>query len=232
MKTKLFCITYAGGSANAYAVWKNYLSDDVEMVPVELAGRGKRMGEPFYSSWKEAADDVYSAIRNSLREGEEYAVYGHSMGCWIAFEVLDMIRKNHDSQPVTAYFSANTPPHLESGEEKISFLDDDEFAEKIVELGDTPPEIMKGELRNFFLPVLRADYRLVEMYDHKDRNVAFDYDIHVLYGEKDTTEKNDLMEWQKYTNKGFHIHGFSGGHMFFRDDAPETTDYINRTISN
>ena len=88
------------------------------------------------------------------------------------------------------------------------------------------------DMRNFFLPILRADYNLVETYIHRNRNISFDCDIHVLYGKRDHIDKNSLIEWKKYTNKDFHIKGFDGGHMFFRDNFYETTDYINQTVAH
>lgn len=41
-KVKLFCIPYAGGSASIYLRWKKYFKEQVEIYPIELAGRGKR----------------------------------------------------------------------------------------------------------------------------------------------------------------------------------------------
>lgn len=231
MKIKLFCIAYAGGSAAAYSLWNKCLSSDIELIPIELAGRGKRASESFYKTLEEAADDVYSILIKNI-EGSDYALYGHSMGSWIAFEVLERLKRNHDKQPVTVFFSANTPPHLEPDEEKISDLNDDDFSNRIIAMGDTPKEILTGDMRNFFLPILRADYNLVETYIHRNRNISFDCDIHVLYGKRDHIDKNSLIEWKKYTNKDFHIKGFDGGHMFFRDNFYETTDYINQTVAH
>ncbi len=44
--TKLFCVPFAGGSAANFTAWKKYLHDSIELNPVELSGRGKRLNEP------------------------------------------------------------------------------------------------------------------------------------------------------------------------------------------
>ena len=45
-RLRLFCLPYAGGSAvRIYGAWDRYLPADIEVVPVELAGRGSRIGE-------------------------------------------------------------------------------------------------------------------------------------------------------------------------------------------
>ncbi|MEB9902773.1 thioesterase domain-containing protein, partial [Bacillus cereus] len=49
-KTKLFCFPHAGGSAFSYAKWKNYFNPYIEIVPIELAGRGYRIEENLYGS--------------------------------------------------------------------------------------------------------------------------------------------------------------------------------------
>ncbi len=44
-KITLFCIPYAGGSAVIYSKGEKYIDACIEIVPVELAGRGKRFDE-------------------------------------------------------------------------------------------------------------------------------------------------------------------------------------------
>ena len=230
MKSKLFCISYAGGSANCYAIWNKYLSKDIDLIPIELAGRGKRMGEPFYDSWESLAKDIYKKIVDNINDGDNYAIYGHSMGSWITYEVVKRIYKNNINKPYELFFSANSPPHLEPKEEKISSLPDDDFAKKIYDMGDTPKEILSGELKNFFLPILRSDYKLVESYPHKKENIIFDCPIHVLYGTKDNLDYDDLIQWKKYAGSDFYINSFDGGHMFFKEKSLETVNYLNSTM--
>ena len=85
-KIKLFCFPYAGGSAAAYNKWRQYLDKHIELRPVELAGRGRRIYDPLYQSIEEAVDDVYQLISPELAKGP-YAFFGHSMGGIIAYEL-------------------------------------------------------------------------------------------------------------------------------------------------
>jgi len=45
-KINLFCFPYAGGSVSVFNRWRLYLPPSIELKPVELAGRGRRMREP------------------------------------------------------------------------------------------------------------------------------------------------------------------------------------------
>lgn len=59
-KIKLICIPYAGGSAQVYKKWEKYIHSSVEVVPIELAGRGKRLLNPFIENIRKIAQ--YSII--------------------------------------------------------------------------------------------------------------------------------------------------------------------------
>ncbi|MGV7927253.1 thioesterase II family protein, partial [Mycobacterium kansasii] len=43
---RLFCLPYSGASAMIYARWRRLVPSWLEVVPVELPGRGRRMDEP------------------------------------------------------------------------------------------------------------------------------------------------------------------------------------------
>lgn len=51
---KLFCLPYAGSSCNIYYPWKSKFPSSIEIVPIELAGRGKRFDEPQYKEFNQA----------------------------------------------------------------------------------------------------------------------------------------------------------------------------------
>ncbi|MFH4077473.1 thioesterase domain-containing protein, partial [Acinetobacter baumannii] len=78
-KIKLFCFHHAGGSSSAYYNWKDYLNKDIEIIPIELAGRGKRLKVPVYTSMEEAVLDIYDLMKPNL-DGSPFAIFGHSVG--------------------------------------------------------------------------------------------------------------------------------------------------------
>lgn len=47
---RLFCLPYAGGNASIFRRWSDSLPPFIEVVPIEIPGRGAGMGEkPFKS---------------------------------------------------------------------------------------------------------------------------------------------------------------------------------------
>ena len=61
-KCQIFCLPYAGGSSLIYSDWRTLLSSHIEIVPIEMNGRGKRLVEPFYKDTQEAAEDILKQI--------------------------------------------------------------------------------------------------------------------------------------------------------------------------
>lgn len=230
-KIKLFCLPYAGGSATLYARWKKLLHSSIELVPVELAGRGKKYNIPFYDGFNAAVIDIYDAVRSEAGD-EPYALFGHSMGCLLVYELFFKMIDNNYREPEHIFFSGRYPPHIKK-EEKIHYtMPDDKFLEEIIKYGGTPKEILEHkELLNIFIPILKADYRILDDYTFAGRTDKFNFDITVLTGtQDDEVEMNDLEEWSKYTKKGYRYHQFEGGHFFINQYAEDITDIINKTL--
>ena len=149
-KIKLFCIPYAGGSAVLYSKWKNHLPESIELRPIELAGRGSRIQEPFYLNVREAVDDIYSMIYEEI-QSSQYILFGHSMGAMLSYELAQKIKNEGANQPLHLFFSGKTVPHLPVSEEKkYHLLSEEDFKDKIINLGGTPPDFFDHpELWNF-----------------------------------------------------------------------------------
>ena len=84
-KIKLICIPCAGGMSYTYLKWMRYLDPLIKLVPIELSGRGSRNDSPLYRNFNEAIDDVFNEVEPYLNG--DYAIFGHSMGSNIAYEL-------------------------------------------------------------------------------------------------------------------------------------------------
>lgn len=102
-KIKLFCFPYAGGSAQIFHSWSNYLSSQIEIIPVELSSRGRRFNEPLYKNFDELLNDVFNQIHNDIIQ-TPYAFFGHSLGALIAFELVHKIIADNLPSPKQVFF--------------------------------------------------------------------------------------------------------------------------------
>ena len=76
---RLFCFHGAGENAVMYHKWAKYLPAHIELVNVQLPGRGTRLGEDPYNSLDRMLDEFLPEFKAYL--DKEFYLFGHSMGC-------------------------------------------------------------------------------------------------------------------------------------------------------
>ncbi|MFC7723135.1 thioesterase II family protein [Nonomuraea recticatena] len=82
---RLFCLPYAGGGSVEYQQWADLLPATVEVAPVHLPGRERRIRQQPYTVMKELVADLADGLEPYL--DRPYALFGYSLGAWVAFEV-------------------------------------------------------------------------------------------------------------------------------------------------
>jgi len=230
MKIKLFCIPYAGGSANAYMGWKRYFDKSIEVRPIELSGRGRRMNSPMYNNIDEVVEDLHRLIESETGKSA-YAFFGHSMGSTIVYELSRRISKLSGKEPLHLFVSGSTAPSVKGKDEKIHNLSDDEFKEKIMAYDGTPKEFFENkELSEFFLPILRSDFKIIESYEYIEKDYKLNCNLTAFWGIKDNMVEKDVAEWSNHTNGSFEIYRFDGGHFFINEYIDSITGIINKTL--
>jgi medium-chain acyl-[acyl-carrier-protein] hydrolase len=228
-KTKLFCFPYAGGSSMVYTKWKKHLDNSIELKPIELAGRGKRFLQPFKYNMDDTVNDIYNIIKEEIDESP-YSLLGHSMGSLIVYELNKKIKEAGLKAPVHAFFSGSKPPHMRDSK-ALYKLPDDEFKDEIFKMEGTPKELLENkELLEIFLPVLRADYTIVDTYKCNEECIKLNCDMSVLYGKKDDVTVDEIVAWKNYTNRDCKIYGFEGGHFFIHNNIENIVKIINNTL--
>lgn len=228
---KLFCFPYAGGSSLIYKEWQDYLGDGIKVLPYELAGRGRRIRETSYSSLKDAAERILADIGGSLYI-EPYCLFGHSMGAMIVLKLLEEIRTKACPLPEHVFLSGACPPHINNRSD-YHLLPDREFIDVLKFYGGTPSEFFENqELLDFFLPILRNDFKLA-CYKRKELLKPFNTDFTVLYGQDEVNfTYTDASEWEKYSIAKCFIHKVKGSHFFINESPKAVLDIVKSTIAS
>ncbi|MGH0606505.1 thioesterase II family protein [Bacillus mycoides] len=231
-KTKLFCCPHAGGSAFSYSKWKNYFNPHIEVVPIELAGRGYRIEESLYQSMEEAVNDVYNSIVKKL-DNSLYILYGHSMGSLIAYELARKIQDSNNVLPEFLVLSGRNHPNSKIKNIRHN-LPDEQFKNEVIAMGGTSTEVLQSEeLMGIFLPILRADFKIVETYIHNNNIRACDIDFLVLNGKNDElTTYDEVKKWKQYTSKSCTFNSFEGNHFFLNENIEEIASGIIRKLES
>lgn len=229
---RLFCVSYAGGSASIYSKWKEMIDKSIEIIPVEMPGRGTRFCEKICGNMEDLVNDIYSKLENQFIS-EDYMIYGHSMGSWVVYSLTQRIREKGIRLPERLFLSGKEAPYIKKNSLVYHKMNDKEFIEKIYDLGGTPRELLENkELLEIYIPILKNDYKVIETCKYKKPDKAFNFDITIFNGIKDTLTEEDISAWSKYTSKNFNIYNFDGGHFFIHDYAKQMLDIIYNQTKN
>ncbi len=227
-RVTVFCFPYAGGSAAVYNRWKAYLSPELVLEPVELAGRGRRMNEDLYGSIDEAVEDVFQQTAGMLNRGP-YVLFGHSMGAAIVFGLVHKLQAMGHRMPLHVFFSGRGAPHIrKSNEKKYHLMGDALFREEIIQLGGTPAEFFEyPQLLSMYMPVLRNDFRIVETEELVNTILPLNVSISVFLGKDDHLTSEQCTGWKDHTQKDCVLYYFNGGHFFLQEQTAEVVARVN-----
>lgn len=226
---KLFCFPYAGGTSQIYRSWDQYLPPTVEVIAVELPGRGSRLREPAFVSLPDLVQALTTAMIPMLNG--PFAFFGHSMGAIIAFELARSMRRLFDREPEVLCASGRRAPQVPSDKPHTYDLPKDEFIAELKRIDGTPREVLEhAELMELVLPLLRADFQLIETYEY-DEGPPLSCPITAYGGESDEEECGELMSmWQSQTTSDFALHLLPGDHFFLRSSQPRLLGLLSRQL--
>ncbi|NJM88209.1 MAG: thioesterase [Hydrococcus sp. RU_2_2] len=210
---RLFCFPYAGGGTWSFRDWSDDLPDTIEVCSIELPGRGTQMKSPPFTQLQPLVCAIADALRLYL--DKPFAFFGHSMGGLVSFEVARLLRKHHGLMPVHLFVSGRRAPQLQPTKPPIHNLPKPEFIEELKQLNGTPSEVLKNhELMELMLPILRADFAVLETYNYS-KEKPLSCPIAVFGGLQDSeVSHEELQAWREQTSSEFSLQMFQGDHFF------------------
>src|SRR4051794_9820785 len=150
--TRLICLPPAGGGAASFGGWADAMPPAVELGIVRLPGRESRFREPLFDRMGPLVDALADAVESHL--DRPFALFGHSFGARVAFELTRCLRRRGGPRPVLLCVSACAAPQL-LRRERVHDLPHHAFVEKLRTLGGTPPEVFaQPELLEVLLPIV------------------------------------------------------------------------------
>ena len=202
---RLFCFPYAGGGDSIFRVWQQGLSDTIEVCPVQLPGRGLRIAEPPCTDINQLVRCAAEVLASYL--DKPFALFGHSMGALIAFELARHMRRDYSAPPIHLFVSGRPSPQTMSEP-----YDPDQLDSELTEM--LQRQIRNPELRELVLPVLRADLALCKSYVFTSQ-LPFSFPITAFGGLDDHGVPRHAIEgWREHTTGSFVLRMLPGDHFF------------------
>lgn len=212
---RVFCFPYAGGRATSFRPWVEALPGSIDVWGVQLPGHDGRLLEPPLASVPAIVEAVVPALLAEL--DRPYALFGHSMGALVAFEVARALQARGAPPAAHLLVSGRRAPHLAAHEADIHALDNEAFVAEIGRrYGAIPAELLRHpDVMDLLLPVLRADITAIETYVHTPGE-PLSSAISVFGGDTDPfASPAELHAWQEHTRLPVTTRLFAGGHFYF-----------------
>jgi surfactin synthase thioesterase subunit len=196
-----------------YADWQAALPADIEVCAVQLPGRGARFGERPFRDLPALIEALARALLPSI--DRPFALFGHSLGGLIAFELARYLARRFAAQPRHLFVSGCPAPQLRDPPRRVHELADAALIEVLKNYNGTPPEVLSDrELLELVLPTIRADFALSETY-HYATGPRLNVPITALAGRgEDYRSPEQVSGWQRETTAAFGCHWFDGDHFF------------------
>lgn len=229
-RVRLLCLPFAGGGAGLYRTWREHLPDDIGLLPVQLPGREHRLGERAFDAIEPLVDAMVAALRPLW--DEPYALFGHSMGGLLAYELAHRLREEGFAPPEHLVVSARRPPDLPSLLPPLYHLPTPEFIHQLQHAYEALPEIalQRPALLEPFLPTMRADMKLIDTYTWRRRE-PLTCPITVFGGVSDPAiPPSDLRRWTPHTTGPVEVVVFPGRHFFLRDAPADVAGAVGRLL--
>ena len=215
---RLVCLPHAGGSSLPFAGWQTWMPAGVLVLMAALPGRGERWREPLPHRFDDLVEDL--AGRLAPRLDGPFALFGHSFGALLAFELARVLPSMGCQQPRLLAVAGRNGPALPAAGEPMHALPDREFAAAIRRLGGTPGDVLDDEdLRATFAPVVRADLRLAETYRRRP-GPPLCCPVAAYAGVADPlVDVGGLAAWHGETTAGAEVSWLEGGHFVLNNPA-------------
>lgn len=216
----LFCFPYAGGSAAVFHSWSNYVPSLIEVCPVQFPGRGSRIREKPFVRMEPLVQAVIENIFSLI--DKPFAIFGHSVGALIGFEVARELRRRSLQLPFHLFVSGCEAPTTTSTSPFTYDLPEPEFMAELRRLNGTPREILENpEMMNLLIPLLRADFELVQNYDYTP-DLPLPFPITAFGGLQDTEVIiENIEEWSQQTTRKLSLHMLAGDHFFLNENREQ-----------
>jgi surfactin synthase thioesterase subunit len=226
---RLFCFPHAGSGGAFFHPWKKPLLPEIEVCPVVLPGRETRLGEEPYTRVEQVIEPLFSALLPLM--GKPFAFFGHSVGAVIAYELARRFTAGYVPAPLCLFVSGRRAPRLPARRQPFLGLPDHEFLAAVSSMNGMRSELLEyPEVLQLFLPSLRADFEINDMYKFLP-GPRLSCPVFGFVGDSDCeVYPGEMCDWAEVTSNQFALRVFPGDHFYHKDAPPALFSAIRESI--
>ncbi|MFI0976473.1 thioesterase II family protein [Streptomyces sp. NPDC021093] len=226
----LVVLPHAGGSAGAYRALSAALSSEAEVLLVQYPGRQDRIAERPLANIRALADAITDAL--GPLTGRPLALFGHSMGSMVAYEVALRLQEQPRTGGVTGLIASGRGAPSVPQPRGRHLRDDAGIVAAMAELAGTDPAVFADkELMEAIIPAMRADFEAVDTY-RSAPGTTLRCPISAYAGAADPhVAREDVLGWERHTTGGFTTRTFPGGHFYLDDRLPDVVRAVRRDLA-
>ena len=226
---RLICLPHAGGSASFFLPVSRALRPAIEVLAVQYPGRQDRRGEPCVDDIPLLARRIAQALADWT--DRPFALFGHSMGASVAFELARILEHEQGRTPAWLWASGRRAPSRNRNE-RVHTLDDDHLIADLRRLSGTDDSILGDEeILRMILPAVRCDYRAAETYRWQP-GPPLSCPVTALVGDDDQkVTEDEARAWGGHTCGPFDHRMFPGGHFYLVQHQPEILGLIRQRLT-
>jgi medium-chain acyl-[acyl-carrier-protein] hydrolase len=230
-RLRLFCLPYAGGGSGIFRGWADVADSWIDPVPVQLPGRDARLMEKPIADVNTLVELLAASLMPYV--DQPYALFGHSVGALVCFDLCRRLREYGAPAPVRLFVSAYRAPQVSRRGKTLHRLSDSDFVQELRDLQGTPEAVLNNrELMQILLPVMRADFELHETYVYKP-GPALDCPISAYGGLQDRhVTEADLRAWREHTASSFIFRFLPGDHFFVHSARKHILSWISHDLDD
>ena len=210
----MFCFPSAGSSASLYKNWVQPDNSEIEIIPIEIPGRGTHIAEPAASSVSDLIDSFMPVFLEAARS--PFILYGHSFGAVVAFQLAWTLQQRGLKTPEKLIVAGRHAPHMEDPSPLNSSIGDSAMVEEIERMGGTPKAVLEHpEMMQFIVNLLRGDLKTHESFVYDGQKIDIPVVAHC--GTLDDATWEEIEFWGDVTTARFEMEQFSGDHFFIKN---------------
>ncbi|BAC89882.1 gll1941 [Gloeobacter violaceus PCC 7421] len=223
-RLRLFCFHHLGGGASVFRQWADALPADVEVCPVQFPGREERIAEMPLTSFCAAIELLVQVLEPHL--DRPFALYGHSMGSLVGFELAHRLGEHHGLQPEHLFVGGLWAPHLHAAK----MAHQQASLSTLLEI----PAALRTDAQFMaqLWPAVEADNHLCRSYSYQERARLLGCPLTVFGGLQDRVAgREELTAWNRHTNGIFRLQMFPGRHLFLNDSRDALLKVLARSLA-